>query len=58
MPEHLSTDCVALDMISKVIKFCSWNIHGYMSRLIGNKFEDKEFLKIFEDVDFIGITET
>ena len=45
-------------MISKKLKFCSWNIQGYSSRLIGNKFEDKEFLKIFEDVDFIGLTET
>ena len=45
-------------MISKLIRFCSWNIQGYNSRSIGNKFEDKEFLKIFEDVDFIGITET
>ena len=45
-------------MISKVIKFCSWNIQGYNSLLIGNKFEDKEFLKIFDDIDFIGFTET
>ena len=45
-------------MISKVIKFCSWNIQGYNSRSIGNKFEDKEFLKTFDDMDFIGITET
>ena len=58
MPEQFSTDSVSLDMISKVIKFCCWNIHGYNSRLVGNKFEDKEFLKTFEDMDFIGITET
>ncbi len=41
-----------------MIKFCSWNIQGYNSRAIGNKFEDKEFLKIFDGMDFIGVTET
>ena len=25
---------------------------------IGNKFQDKEFIKTFDDVDVIGITET
>ena len=45
-------------MIANTLKFCSWNIQGYNSRLVGNKFEDKEFLKQFEDIDFIGITET
>ena len=45
-------------MISKLLKFCSWNIQGYNSRVIGNKFEDGEFLKIFENMDFIGLTET
>ena len=45
-------------MITNTLKLCAWNIHGYYSRLIGNKFEDKEFIKIFDDVDVIGITET
>ena len=45
-------------MISKLLKFCSWNIQGYNSRVIGNKFEDGEFLKIFENMDFVGLTET
>ena len=45
-------------MISKLLKFCSWNIQGYNSRLIGNKFEDKEFLHLFEGLDFIALTET
>ena len=45
-------------MISKLLNFCAWNVQGYNSQLVGNKFEDKEFLKIFEDMDFIGIRET
>ena len=45
-------------MINRKLKFCVWNIHGYNSRQIGNKFEDEEFLKCFQGIDFIGITET
>ena len=45
-------------MLTKRLKLCSWNIKGYTSREIGNKFRDKEFLKNFEEADFIGITET
>ena len=45
-------------MASNKLKFCAWNIQGYSSRQIGNKFEDKEFIKSFEDIDFIGLTET
>ena len=40
------------------LNFCSWNIHGYNSRLIENKFYDQEFLKLFEKEDFVGIMET
>ena len=40
------------------LKICSWNINGYKSLEIGNKFRDKEFLKSFAEVDFIGLTET
>ena len=45
-------------MIGTALKFCSWNIHGYKSREIGNKFCDEEFLNIFKNNDFIGLTET
>ena len=45
-------------MMSNTLKFCSWNIQGYSSQLLGNKFEDKEFLQVFENIDFIGLTET
>ena len=45
-------------MIDKKQDFCSGNIQGYNSRQIGNKFEDEEFLKCFQGIDFIGITET
>ena len=45
-------------MITSTLRICTWNIHGYYSRTIGNKFEDKEFIETFNDVDIIGITET
>ena len=45
-------------MISKKLKFCSWNIQGYNSTALGNKFEDQEFLNVFENIDFVGLTET
>ena len=45
-------------MISKKLKFCSWNIHGYMSRQVGIKLRDPDFLKIISEVDFIGFGET
>ena len=45
-------------MLTKFLKLCSWNIKGYTSRDIGNKFLDQDFLKTFEEADFIGISET
>ena len=45
-------------MFSNKIRFCAWNIHGYNSRLIGNKFCDQEFRKNFENADLVGVTET
>ena len=45
-------------MILKKLKFCTWNIHGYTSRQIGNKLHNEDFLEIQKDVDFIGLTET
>ena len=45
-------------MILKKLKFCTWNIHGYKSRQIGNKLQHDDFLEIQKDVDFIGLTET
>ena len=45
-------------MISKRLKFCSWNIHGFKSRQFGVKLRDQDFLTTIKDVDFIGLTET
>ncbi len=45
-------------MANNKLKFCSWNIQGYSSRQIGNKFQDNEFLACFKGIDFIGLTET
>ena len=45
-------------MLASKVNFCSWNIHGYYSRDIGNKLKDKDFLRTIHNVDFIGISET
>ena len=34
-----------------------WNIHGYKSRMVGNKLNDPEFLEIIADRDIIGLGE-
>ena len=45
-------------MFGNALKFSAWNIHGYNSRDIGNKFHDEEFQNIFNNDDFVGLTET
>ena len=45
-------------MISNKLNFCTWNIHGYKSRQIGNKLHSEDFLNSVKDKVFIGITET
>ena len=34
-----------------------WNIHGQVTKTVGNKFTDNEFLKVCNDFDILGITE-
>ena len=34
-----------------------WNIHGQNSKLVGNKFSEKEFLRICENYDLLGLAE-
>ena len=43
---------------NKKMNLLSWNIHGYRSRLIGNKLLDVEFIRMLEDIDILGLTET
>ena len=45
-------------MISRRLKFCYWNIHGCVSRQIGIKLRDPDFLNVISGVDFIAIGET
>ena len=34
-----------------------WNIHGQVTKIVGNKFTDTEFLKVCNDFDILGIVE-
>ena len=45
-------------MFTTKLNFCSWNIHGYHSRDIGNKLKDHDFLRNIQNDDFVGISET
>ena len=40
------------------IKLSFWNLHGYKSRLIGNKLKDTDFLQEIQDSHVIGLAET
>ena len=40
------------------LKICSWNIHGYNSRHIGNKLLSEAFLDIINGQDIVSLTET
>ena len=40
------------------IKISFWNLHGYKSRLIGNKLRDTDFLHEIKDSHVIGLAET
>ena len=44
--------------MTNYLNFCSWNIHGFKSRQLGNKLHDENFLNIIKDQDFISLTET
>ena len=40
------------------IKLSVWNIHGYKSKIIGNKLNDLEFLKEIDNDDVVALVET
>ena len=40
------------------LKLSFWNIHGWKSRIIGNKFTDTDFLSEIKNSDLIGLGET
>ena len=40
------------------IQISAWNIHGFWSRIIGNKLSDKSFLEEVKNDDIIALVET
>ena len=40
------------------IQLSSWNIHGFKSKIVGNKLFDGDFLKEIENDDIVDILET
>ena len=40
-----------------VCKLLFWNIHGQVTKTVGNKFTDVEFLKMCNDYDILGLAE-
>ena len=45
-------------MSKKSLKICAWNINGFFSRIIGNKFLDQDFAKVVGEIDLLCLTET
>ena len=41
----------------KCLRICYWNIHGWSSKLVGNKLMDSEFLKKISDCDIVTLAE-
>ena len=41
-----------------VLKYAFWNINGYKSKIIENKFINRDFLQVIEGCDVIGLAET
>ena len=41
----------------KRLKICYWNIHGWSSKIIGNKLADSEFLEKISDCDIVALSE-
>ena len=39
------------------LKMCYWNIHGWSSKIIGNKLCDEEFLNKIIDYDIVALAE-
>ena len=44
------------DMYNR-LKICYWNIHGWSSKIIGNKLADSEFLEKISDCDIVALSE-
>ena len=39
------------------LKFCFWNIHGQITKVIEDKFRDPEFLQTLENTHIVGFAE-
>ena len=39
------------------LKICYWNIHGWTSKIIGNKLSDSEFLGKVSNCDIVALSE-
>ena len=46
------------DSCPYTLKFSCWNIQGFKSRLLGNKFQDPDFLSEIKNSNVVGISET
>ena len=40
------------------LSFFAWNIHGVISKTLGNKLQSSDFLSMINGSDFIFLTET
>ena len=42
---------------NSLLNVCFWNIHGWKTKTVDNKFQDSEFLDTFSNSDIVGVAE-
>jgi hypothetical protein len=40
------------------ITFSTWNIHGLINKVLGDKTKNKDFVEAISNIDFMFLTET
>ena len=49
--------CCAREETPVFLKICYWNIHGWNSKIVGNKLVDPEFLQKVSKFDIVTLSE-
>ena len=52
-----NTAALSKGNVSNCLKICYWNIHGWSSKIIGNKLADSEFSENNSDCGIVALSE-
>ena len=53
----IQRNCVGLEGSKSQCNIMFWNIHGQVSKTLGDKFTDPEFLNVCKGYDILGLAE-